>query len=58
MSTFIFGLSVSELLFYGGLVIMAAAVLAMVICTVIFTFTGRKLKRKLEQEYGLSLIHI
>ena len=52
MSTFIFGLSVSELLFYGGLVIMAAAVLAMVICTLIFTFTGRKLKRKLEQEYG------
>ena len=52
MSTFIFGLSVSELLFYGGLVIMAAAVLAMVICTVIFTFAGRKLKRKLEQEYG------
>lgn len=46
------GLSVSELLFYGGLVIMAAAAAAMVICGVIFTFTGRKLKKKLEQEYG------
>ncbi len=31
---------------------MAAAAAAMVICAVIFTVTGRKLKRKLEQEYG------
>ena len=52
MNTVIFGLSVSNFLFYGGLAIMAAAAAAMVICAVIFTVTGRKLKRKLEQEYG------
>ena len=50
MNIVIFGLSVSNFLFYGGIVIMAAA--AMVICAVVFIFTGRKLKRKLEKEYG------
>ena len=52
MNIVIFGLSVSNFLFYGGIVIMAAAAAAMVICTVVFTFTGRKLKRKLEKEHG------
>lgn len=52
MNIVIFGLSVSIFLFYGGLGIMAAAAIAMVVCAVIFTVTGRKLKRKLEQEYG------
>ena len=52
MNIVIFGLSVSNFLFYGGIVIMAAAAAAMVICTGGFTFTGRKLKRKLEKEYG------
>lgn len=52
MNTVVLGLSVSELLFYGGLAVMAAAAAAMVICAVIFAVTGRKLKRRLEQEYG------
>lgn len=46
------GLSGSESLFYGGIAVMAAAVAAGILCAVIFHMTGRKLKQKLEQEYG------
>lgn len=46
------GLSGSELLFYGGLATMGAAVAAALLCIVIFRVSGRKLKKKLEQEYG------
>ncbi|MBQ7774505.1 MAG: hypothetical protein IJ379_01160 [Lachnospiraceae bacterium] len=45
-------MSGSELLFYGGIGIMIAAVLLAVICIVIFSLTGRKLKKKLEKEFG------
>lgn len=47
-----FGLSGSEWLFYGGLAIMAAAVLLTILCIIVFAVTGRKLKMKLEKEYG------
>lgn len=42
----------SELLFYGGLAAMGVAAILAVLGIVIFTFTGRKLKKILEQEYG------
>ncbi len=45
-------LSESELLFYGGIVIMSAAAVLAVAGTVIFYITGRKLKKNLEKEYG------
>lgn len=45
-------LSESELLFYGGLAIMAAAVFLAVICIVSLSITGHKIRKKLEQEYG------
>lgn len=45
-------LSESEMLFYGGLAVMAAAVVLAVLCAAVFAWTGRKLKKKLEQEYG------
>ncbi len=45
-------LSGSELLLYGGIVCMGAAAVTGVVAVVIFTVTGRKLRRKLEQEYG------
>lgn len=45
-------LSESELLLYGGLAMMAAAAVLAVLCIGIFIRTGRKLKKKLEQEYG------
>lgn len=45
-------LSRSEMLFYGGLAMMAAAVVLAVLFMAVFTWTGRRLKRKLEQEYG------
>lgn len=45
----------SELLFYGGLACMAAAAVTGAACIVIFIATGRRLKRKLEEEYGKPL---
>lgn len=47
-----FGLSESELFFYGGIAIMAAAGILAALCIVVFLCTGRRLKKKLEQEYG------
>lgn len=47
-----FDLSSSELLLYGGLIIMIAAVISAVLCISVFIFSGRKLKDKLEREYG------
>ena len=45
-------LSESEWLFWGGIGVMAAAAVLSVACIIIFTFTGHRLKKKLEQEYG------
>ncbi len=47
-----FGLSGSELLFYSGIVVMVVSAVLAVICVVLFVVTGRKLKKKLEEEYG------
>lgn len=47
-----FDLSSSEMLLYGGIAIMVASAVLAILCIVIFKMTGRKLKRKLEQEYG------
>lgn len=46
------GLSSSELIFYGGIAVMAAAGVLAVICVILFCFTGKRLKKRLEQEYG------
>ena len=48
-----FGLSGSEILLYGGLGVMALSAAAAVFCAAVFTATGRNLKKKLKQEYGL-----
>ena len=45
-------LPVSESLLYGGIAAMAAAAVIAAAGIVIFTVTGRKLRRKLEEEYG------
>lgn len=47
-----FGLSESELFFYGGIAVMAVAGILMALCAVLFVCTGRRLRKKLEQEYG------
>lgn len=47
-----FHLSGSELLFYGGIAVMIAAVLLTAVCVAVFMLTGQKLKHTLEQEYG------
>lgn len=44
--------SVSELLFYGGLIGMGTTMILALLAAVIFRITGKKLKRKLEEEYG------
>lgn len=46
------GLSESELLLYGGIAVMIVTVVLSVICTILFWVTGRKIKRKLTEEYG------
>lgn len=46
------GLSGSELLFYGGIAVMLLAVMAGVLAAVVFTLSGRRLRRKLEEEFG------
>lgn len=45
-------LSSSEMLLYGGVAIMLAAVVSAAITTAIFKLTGKRLKEKLEKEYG------
>lgn len=46
------GFSGSEWLFWGGIGIMALSVLSGVFCLILFSFTGKILKKKLEQDYG------
>lgn len=45
-------LSESEWFLWGGIGVMCLAAVLAVLCLVIFHITGRKIKRKLEQEYG------
>ena len=45
-------LSESEWLFWGGIGVMAGAAVMTILCIVIFSLTGHRLKKKLEQEYG------
>lgn len=46
------GLSGSELLFYGGIGVMAAAGVLGIVSVIVFTLTGRTLRTRLDQEYG------
>lgn len=46
------GMTGSEMLLYGGIAVMAAAVVAAIVCVVVFRCTGRKLRSTLEQKYG------
>ena len=48
-------LSSSELLFYSGIAVMAAAFVLSIVCIAAFMVKGRKLKEKLIQEYGEPL---
>ena len=40
----------SEMFLYGGIAVMGAVCVLAAVCAVVFTLTGRKLKKKLEQE--------
>lgn len=48
MNELVFG----KLLLYIGIAVMLTAVAGGLICILVFTITGRKLKVKLEKEYG------
>lgn len=48
----VLSLNVSELLFYGGIVIMAAVVMIAIAACAILSITGRRLRARLEREYG------
>lgn len=41
-----------ELLFYGGIAVMAVSALAAVVALVIFIISGKSLRRRLDDEYG------
>lgn len=45
-------LSRGQLLLYGGIGLIAAAAVAAVACIVIFVVTGKKIRGKLQQDYG------
>ncbi len=45
-------ISQSELLFLGGIMAMALTVVLTIVCLTVFIITGRKLKKKLDLEYG------
>lgn len=45
-------LSVSEILFYSGIAGMGTAAVLAVLAIAVFAVTGRRLKKKLEQDYG------
>lgn len=47
-----FNLCSSELWFYGGIAAMAASAVMGLACMAVFIFTGRRIRKKLEQEYG------
>ena len=45
-------MSSSDLLLWGGIILMAAAAILALVCFMVFGVTGKRLKKKLEQEYG------
>lgn len=46
------GLSGSEMLFWGGIVIMGLSVTGALTGALIFTWTGQKIRHQMEEEYG------
>lgn len=42
----------SEQLFLGGIALMGAAAVLTVVWLAVFSVTGKRLKKRLEQEYG------
>lgn len=42
----------SELLLYAGIAVMAVAAITAVILILIFSFSGKRLRKRLEEEYG------
>lgn len=45
-------MSINEMLFYGGIVVMAVAAVGAVVAGVILGLSGKRLKAKQEEEFG------
>ena len=45
-------------MFYGGLACFGLCLVGLVITKAVLAAKGKKLKARLDEEYGLSLIHI
>ncbi len=46
------GWTTNELLFYGGIALMCVSALAAIIAILIFRMSGKRIKSRLETEYG------
>lgn len=46
------GLTQTDVWFYGGIALMVLAVLVGLGCIVVFCITGKRIRNKLEKEYG------
>lgn len=46
------GWTESEIFLYAGIAGMAGAVILTVVCLIVFSITGKKIKKTLEKEYG------
>ncbi len=46
------GWTTNELLFYGGIALMCVSVLAAIIAIMAFRLSGKRIKARLEAEYG------
>lgn len=47
-----FHLTQGEMFLYGGIAALAIAFVSTVVCIIIFRITGKKIRQKLEQDYG------
>ncbi len=45
-------ISLTEIFLYGGIALMAVAVFFAAVCLVVFIHSGKKLKKKLKEDYG------
>ncbi len=48
----------SENLLYGGIALMVCAIILAVFCAVLFSLTGKKIRKKLVAEYGENRLKV
>lgn len=48
----------SEIILYGGITLMVCAIILAVFCAVLFSLTGKKIRKKLTAEYGENRLKV